>query len=195
MVMEPVKNLPSPIPETLCLRCGLCCDGTLFRDVELQPTDDPIALANAGLPLERFRRQEEGKTLTGRRFPQPCSALGTDCRCRVYTQRPEHCRGFDCALLQSFKAGSLEPKMALKTIRQTRQRADQVRRLLQELGDTEPQLSLTKRVQRMQRKVFAEGLPSGQEPELAAERFGDLLAAVGELQLALRLAFYPDGSR
>ena len=181
-------------PESLCLQCGLCCDGTLFRDVELQPADDPVALTAAGIPLERFRRQDHGQTIAGRRFRQPCTALGSDCHCQVYAGRPQHCRGFDCALLQSFKAGSLEPKMALKTIRQTRQRADQVRRLLTELGDTHHELSLTKRFQRMQREVFKDGLPTHQDPELAAERFGELVAAVGELQLALRLAFYPDAA-
>jgi hypothetical protein len=164
----------------------------LFRDVELQPRDDTSSLAAAGLKLRRFRRQEQGAQIEGRRFNQPCTALGCDLKCAVYALRPEHCRGFDCALLQSYRAGAIEEKAAVKTIRQTRKRADQIRRLLEELGQTDRHLPLTRRFQRLQRQIVQEGLPPEIDAEVAAERFGDLVAAVGELQLALRLAFYPD---
>ena len=53
--------------EQLCRACGLCCDGTLFKDVELQPGDDAGRLQAAGLKLETLR--------TKPRFAQPCAAL------------------------------------------------------------------------------------------------------------------------
>ena len=35
---------------TLCLRCGLCCDGTLFTHVSLQPAE-AAPLKALGLPV------------------------------------------------------------------------------------------------------------------------------------------------
>ena len=170
----------------------MCCDGTLFRDVELRPPDDRAALKRAGLAIRPFRRSADGDTVTGHRFPQPCSALGAECRCAVYAQRPAGCRAFECALFQSVAAGRMSLPQAGRKIARTRDLALQARRWLTELGDTEETLALSKRFQRMQRRFFAGELPSNQEANAAAERFGELAAVIGELQLALRLDFYPD---
>ena len=76
----------------LCLRCGMCCDGTLFRYVELRPPDDRAALKRAGLEIRSFRRSTAGQSVVGQRFPQPCAALDPQCRCQVYADRPASCR-------------------------------------------------------------------------------------------------------
>ena len=62
--------------QSLCLACGLCCNGVLFKDVELREGDDAAKLKSLGLPLEQLKRK--------RRFPQPCAALCADNRCRIY---------------------------------------------------------------------------------------------------------------
>ena len=56
--------------EQLCLACGLCCDGTLFDNVQLGPRDDAPALKALGLPVEVTR----GRTPVTL-FRQPCAAL------------------------------------------------------------------------------------------------------------------------
>ncbi|HXI51382.1 MAG TPA: YkgJ family cysteine cluster protein [Candidatus Saccharimonadales bacterium] len=172
------SNPPSPARVTarLCLTCGLCCDGTLFKDVELQPGDAPADLEARGLPLRRVH----GKT----KFPQPCAALN-GCRCEIYRARPSHCRQFECLLFQSVSQGRTAIEDALRIIRDARGRAARVRRLLRELGDEAEQVALSVRFRRLRRR-FEQGLG---EPD-QVERFGELTLAVHELNLALSGAFY-----
>ena len=42
--------------EQLCPNCGLCCDSTLFADVELRAGDDAKQLKKLGLTLEKKGR-------------------------------------------------------------------------------------------------------------------------------------------
>ncbi len=176
--------------ENLCLHCGLCCDGTLFRDVELQPGDDAEQLRALGLPV-RGRHSEEANSL---KFPQPCSALCQDLRCRIYADRPARCRQFGCALFQAVTSGQTELPAALMTIRKTRQLAEKVRRLLRELGDAGGRVSLSRRFKRLKRKFDAGELPTGLDTETAYDRFAELSLAVHELDLRLRAKFHPDPS-
>lgn len=176
------------LPESLCLACGLCCDGTLFRDVELQPSDDVEKLRALGLPLRKRAGKEAAK------FPQPCSALCSDLRCRIYADRPSRCREFECALFKSVAAGRAELSTALKTIRHTRQQAEKVRRLLRELGDSGEGVGLAKRFKRVKRKFDAGEIPVGLDAETAYDRFAELSLAVHELDLRLRAKFHPDPS-
>ena len=188
---ESLESIPGAT-DGLCLRCGMCCDGTLFRDVELRPPDDRAALKRAGLKIRSFRRSTAGQGVVGHRFPQPCAALDPQCCCQVYTERPASCREFECALFQAVADGRMSVAQAGRKIARTRDLASQARRWLAALGDAEETLALAKRFQRMQRGFFAGQLPAGQDANLAAERFGELAAVIGELQLALRLDFYPD---
>ena len=179
-----------PLPDQLCLHCGLCCDGTLFRDVELQPGDDAEKLRALGLPL-RSRRGQEAHPL---KFPQPCSALCSDLKCRVYADRPARCREFECALFKDVALEKVELPAALKVIRQTRQMAEKVRRLLRELGDAGARVSLARRFKRVKRKFDAGELPEGLDAETAYDLFAELSLAVHALDMRLRTKFYPDPS-
>ncbi len=180
--------MPAAPTENFCLHCGMCCDGTLFRDVELQPGDDTEKLRALGLPL-RSRRGQEANHL---KFPQPCSALCADLRCRVYADRPLRCRQFECALFEAVAAGEVESAAALKVIRQTRQMAEKVRRLLRELGDAGERVSLSRRFKHVKREFDAGELPVGLDAETACDRFAELSLAVHELDLRLRAKFHPD---
>ena len=53
--------------DQLCPNCGLCCNGVLFADVELQPGDDAGRLAALGMALKKKGGQ--------RAFVQPCRCL------------------------------------------------------------------------------------------------------------------------
>lgn len=170
------------IIDRLCLRCGICCRGTLFKDVELQPGDNPVRLTQIGLPLQKAR----GRT----RFPQPCAALGADCRCRIYADRPVRCRQFDCDLLQSVMAGRAEVAAALRIIRRTRRQAETVERELAALGDDDSSAPLMSRFRRLKRRV-----ESGAHPQETARRFADLSVAFHGLMLSLREFFYAGRDR
>jgi Fe-S-cluster containining protein len=180
---------PGSLPERLCLACGLCCNGVLFKDVELQPGDDAEQLKSLGLPIREARGGRHSKLETrSSKFPQPCATLCDDNRCRIYAERPARCREFECALFKSVAAGEAELAAALKTIRATRQRADQVRRLLRSLGDTDEHLALSLRFKRTRRR-----LETGGFDDASADTFGELTLAVHALNVLLSSKFYPGG--
>ncbi|MBE2249740.1 MAG: YkgJ family cysteine cluster protein [Myxococcus sp.] len=79
---------------SLCLTCGLCCDGTLFRKVPLEPKEGERLGA-------RVRLSEEDGSLC-----QPCRALSAR-RCGVYDDRPSVCRRFRCLALEQLEKGQL----------------------------------------------------------------------------------------
>ncbi|HXT12069.1 MAG TPA: YkgJ family cysteine cluster protein [Candidatus Angelobacter sp.] len=164
-------------PNSLCLECGLCCNGVIFADVQLQLGENAERLRALGLAFVASKKAEK--------FKQPCNAFD-GCRCRIYAERPTYCRQFECLLLKSVKAGRTDPSAALRTIRTALQRVKKVKTLLRDLGDAEESLALSKRFRRMQRRLESSGLD-----EETAETFGDLTLAVHDLNMLLAEAFYP----
>ena len=167
---------------SLCTQCGLCCDGTLFGRVELLPADDVD-----GLKAEGFRIVARSKP----RFLQPCPALGADYTCRIYAQRPQQCRAFDCALLLRVRSGEVGDATAERTIRRTRKQAAKVRQLLEALGDRSGRLPLSQRFSRLRRRIETEAEVDREGSEERWELFAELTLAVHELQRQLRQEFYP----
>ncbi|MDH4451559.1 MAG: YkgJ family cysteine cluster protein, partial [Verrucomicrobiota bacterium] len=74
----------------LCTACGMCCDGTMFQIVKLQPGDSAAELGRLGLKI----RSRGGAF----HMEQPCAAL-KELRCTVYDKRPTRCRLFHCQQL------------------------------------------------------------------------------------------------
>jgi hypothetical protein len=165
------------IVQNLCLTCGLCCNGVIFADVQLQPDDDKMNLKSLGLPLTR----NGNKT----RFPQPCMAF-QECRCRIYGDRPEHCREFECALLKNVNAGLIGLVNAQKIIHTAQRRAEKVRQLLRALGDQDEQLALSVRFRKTSKRMHASSVN-----DETADLFGDLTLAMHDLNVLLASAFYP----
>jgi Fe-S-cluster containining protein len=165
--------------QRLCLVCGLCCDGALFKDVELRSGDEAARLSQLGMSLEVRRGQT--------RLTQPCAALGADCRCGIYADRPAHCREFECALLQAVNRGRMQSTEARRCIRLARQRAERVRRLLRELGDRDEHVALSIRFRRLSRRLAQD--TSDKE---AAGAYSRLTLAMHALNVLLREKFYPD---
>ncbi len=166
--------------EHLCLACGLCCDGTLFDNVQLGPGDDATKMKALGLPVEVTRAQRP-ITL----FRQPCAALCADRTCRVYADRPGQCRSFECGVFKDTEAGRIEFAAALRLVKQARRQADNVRRLLRKLGDTEEHRSLSERFRRTQRR-----LESGSVDAAAGDTFAELSLAVHKFKLLAHEKFY-----
>jgi len=75
-------------PAELCQSCGACCDGTIFAS----------------------HRDDAGASC-----PQPC-AHHSGGACAIYEQRPKSCRTYECALLQSVKAGRTPMEAALAVV-------------------------------------------------------------------------------
>jgi Fe-S-cluster containining protein len=159
----------------LCPNCGLCCDSTLFADVELRAGDDAKRLEQLGLTLEK-----KGKNKLA--FAQPCA--GFDGRlCKIYQDRPKRCGLFECGLLKRVEAEEMTVKAALKKISDAKTRAGQVRELLRLMGQRNEQMPLTRR--------YAEAMsaPVDFSDEAGAERHGELMLAVNDLMNRLARDF------
>ena len=101
----------------LCVECGLCCDGTLFRFLPVEPSQ-----------LDRYRALAlPVVTQSGQlAMPLPCSKLEARC-CTVYTQRPPGCRTFVCHLGRRLELGDVGFTEALITVREAQRRIDLLR--------------------------------------------------------------------
>ncbi len=104
---------PAPDLEAVCTACGLCCDGTLFTWVRVEPEELP-RLARVRLPVVLH---EDERAALG----QPCVALeGT--RCAVYADRPGACAAYECLLVAALRDREIREDEALSTIREVRER-------------------------------------------------------------------------
>ena len=127
------------LTDTLCTRCGLCCDGTLFGDVELTGPAEAARLELLGLDVDSDDADTELLAL-------PCAGLrGT--RCGVYAVRPRCCRTFECRLLQEARRGDVDVAVAVGRIADAREQVGRVKRLLNGLdARPDPRLPLVERV-------------------------------------------------
>ena len=160
--------------DQLCPNCGLCCDSTLFADVELRAGDDAKRLKQLGLTLVQ-------KTKSKLAFAQPCACFDGKL-CGIYADRPRQCRKFECGLLKRVQAGELDAGLALKKISEAKILSSKVRELLRSVGQNDERLALTKRYsQAMSAPVDL----SADDSELR----GDLMLAVNDLMQALQRDF------
>jgi len=165
------------IASRLCAACGMCCDGTMFQIVRLQPGDKPAELGRLGLKI-RSRP-------TGFHMEQPCSALREN-RCTVYEARPARCRLFHCQQLLRVESGASTEDEARAMILQTRATVEKVSRLIEQCGLREDGQSLLERHER----VASTPVNAELEPELAALR-EELEKEMRELRLVINREFRP----
>lgn len=159
----------------LCPNCGLCCDSTLFADVELRAGDDPERLQALG--LKPFKKRNSKLA-----FAQPCACF--DGRlCKIYQDRPKRCRLFECGLLKRVAGGEMTAGAALKRIRQAKQKANDIRDLLRSLGQRDEEMALT------QRYAEAMSAPMDLGDETATDKHGELMLAVNDLMNRLQTDF------
>lgn len=133
-----VIQMKPSLTDTLCTRCGLCCDGSLFADVELVNPDEATALEVMGLEIEDSDGDAGGLLL------QPCCALKGK-RCGIYPHRPDCCRTFECRLLQEANRGTIGVKQAQAKIAEVLQRIERVNQLIVQLGPGNEGLPLKER--------------------------------------------------
>lgn len=109
--------MSSPGLSALCVECGLCCDGSLFRFLPVEPAE-----------VERYRSLcLPVVTQSGRlAMPLPCSKLEARC-CTVYADRPTGCRTFVCHLGRRLELGDASFAEALKIVREAQRRIEVLR--------------------------------------------------------------------
>jgi Fe-S-cluster containining protein len=133
------KESPADFVSQLCPKCGLCCNGVLFADVELRRGDDAKRLVELGLSFGEKGRHKA--------FAQPCTCFD-GALCRIYKERPKRCRTFECGLLKRVQAGELDADAALKTIAQAKRQAEKFCMLLRRTGSDDERLALSHRYER-----------------------------------------------
>jgi len=114
----------------------MCCDGTLFHSVLLQPGEEPRQLSSLGLKIKK----KSGQTF----FYQPCPAHQNG-ECRIYPDRPHRCRQFNCQQLVRLAEGKTTEPQALETIREARRMVSRVEQLMDETEETNPLRGLATR--------------------------------------------------
>jgi Fe-S-cluster containining protein len=164
------------LTDTLCTSCGLCCDGTLFADVELGQAE-VVRLEIMGMEVENGDRNMG-------LLSQPCAALrGT--RCGIYAHRPNCCRVFQCHLLQNAQRGVVSVERAMEQIADAREQIGRVRAMLGRLGNRDEDLPIK---ERCAETLAAEGAP----PERIKDR-AELEAAMATLEDTIWNTFLGSG--
>ena len=99
----------NPRDKNICINCGLCCDGTLFKFAKIkdEETTSPIVTANISFT-------DDGK----KKLKQRCCFLDHKL-CTIYDERPLVCAGFKCKQLESFISNSISYDEAMKIINDT----------------------------------------------------------------------------
>jgi len=168
------------LTDTLCTRCGLCCDGSLFADVELAGRAEAATLEAMGLEIE-------DDDTNGALLLQPCRALQGK-RCGIYAHRPECCRMFECRLLQEVRRGTAGVERAGAKIAEALKRIGRVREQMAHLGQRDGCLPLT--------ESCAEALAKDAhaDPEVNRER-AELEAAMSAVEELIRKTFLDSEGR
>ena len=161
----------------LCAACGMCCDGTIFHHVWLQPADSAKALAALGLKLKRKRK--------GDRILQPCPAHRNG-QCSIYDDRPERCRLFECKQIQGVAAGKITEAEAAAKIREALDRVSRLLGLFGVAGETNSRGPLLIRYE----KILAAALDPAAGEEAASLR-AQLIREMEEFEALVDQEFRP----
>jgi Fe-S-cluster containining protein len=132
-----MKSMKANLTDVLCLRCGLCCDGSLFADAELAGRET-TALDVLGLEVEDADQGEPAVLL------QPCAAFKRK-RCSIYPHRPNCCQTFECRLLKQVESGAMSIERAKEKIANALKEVGRVKVLIAQLGQRDECLPLKER--------------------------------------------------
>jgi len=94
--------------DSICQSCGMCCDGTLFKYVDVDATGP-----DSSWPDNVIKLVSVDNVLS-----HPCPAHQSDL-CVIYHDRPTQCREFSCTLLTQLDAGEIKRQEALLIIQET----------------------------------------------------------------------------
>lgn len=171
------------LTDTLCTGCGLCCDGSLFADVELAGSHEGSAFEVMGLEIED---NEEGD---GELLLQPCRALKGR-RCSIYPHRPDCCRTFECRLLQEVERGAVSVGQAQGKIAEALRRIERVKELIIHLGPANEHLPLKERCG----EALALFEEADADPAMNRKR-AELQAAMTSVERLIEATFLGGGGR
>ena len=116
---------------SICIECGLCCDGTLYSDVVFgRDSDDPsIKKEKKRFKTLEFTAAKHDEEPAWRIPLTPCQFLGTEKEncCGIYEDRPDICSSHDCWLLLEYNAGFKTYGFAVNEINRIKALQDELR--------------------------------------------------------------------
>lgn len=99
---------------SICIGCGLCCDGTILTHLAVRDESD-LGAPLMALGVEVLVAAEPPVV----ELPCPAVVGGV---CAVYDRhRPHACEAFECALGRAVGAGDITPAHARRTIARTKE--------------------------------------------------------------------------
>ena len=127
MKLHPRKTrLPS-----ICVECGLCCDGTLYTDILFSRDENypKIEKEKKRFPNLKYSTNTRGTDPGWRTKLTPCQHLGTEKEncCGIYEDRPDICSSHDCWLLLEYNAGFKSYGFAVNEINRIKALQDELR--------------------------------------------------------------------
>ncbi|QHV96967.1 hypothetical protein [Spirosoma endbachense] len=123
----------SPLNEQeICVKCGFCCDGTLFSYAVLQAGEQ----GNLPEKIEQNYSKEDGREF----FKLPCSYFCG--KCTIYDQkRASICSAFRCQLLKDFSIDKITQANAMRIIDNAVKFRDEIYLLYREIFGNDYRLS------------------------------------------------------
>ncbi len=82
----------------ICMKCGMCCDGTLFVGADISKSE----IEHVTSLSFTVKYRVNGSVI----FEQPCPAFAEGC-CSAYEARPSVCRTYNCKLLPEYTSGRM----------------------------------------------------------------------------------------
>lgn len=94
------------LASSLCLDCGLCCNGTIYGFIELEGEDRNCLTGTDA----RIQDHDQGARLLF-----PCALLD-GAACTIYRNRPSVCQAFSCTVLNQVADGAIDEAEARRRI-------------------------------------------------------------------------------
>ncbi|NBB22956.1 hypothetical protein GVN20_26605 [Runella sp. CRIBMP] len=125
--------IENPVSEQqICIKCGLCCDGTLFEHAALQAGE------HGSLPekiVDNYRKLKDEEV-----FLLPCHYF--DGKCTIYDQKKAVvCSAFRCQLLKDFSMGQISKDNADKIVSDALKFRDEILELYKCIFEVDTKLS------------------------------------------------------
>lgn len=110
--------------QEICITCGLCCDGTLFKRAILKAGEK----GNLPKKMETAYEKKGDEEF----FHLPCSYF--EGKCSIYDQKKAHiCSAFRCNLLKEFAQNKVSKSEALSIVDNAMQLRQEIRVLAQQV--------------------------------------------------------------
>jgi hypothetical protein len=148
--------IENPVSEQqICIKCGLCCDGTLFEHAALQAGE------HGSLPEkieDNYRKLKDEEV-----FLLPCHYF--DGKCTIYDQKKAVvCSAFRCQLLKDFSKGQISKDNADKMVLNALKFRGEIFDLYKHIFEVDTKLSFRELLTEMEGKS---SLPTEKTKELA----------------------------